>query len=228
MNIAFIPARCGSKEIELKNIKLFCGKPLIFWNLQALQNSKNIDVIYVATDCNDIKEVVNSFNFSKVFIYDREAINASDTASTESVMLEFINKNNFLDEDLFFLVQATSPLTQTEDFDNALKQLKEEQADSLLTCVRTKAFFWNDNGFAINYNYMKRPRRQDFKGLLMENGSFYINRIKNILKDKNRLSGKITIFEMQEYKSIDIDTNDDWISAEQAMQKYNINGDMSC
>ena len=228
MNIAFIPARCGSKEIELKNIKPFCGKPLIFWNLQALQNSKNIDVIYVATDCSDIKEVVHSFNFSKVFIYDREAINASDTSSTESVMLEFINKKNFCDEDLFFLVQATSPLTQTEDFDNALKQLKEEQADSLLTCVRTKAFFWNDNGSAINYNYMKRPRRQNFKVQLMENGSFYINSIKNILKDKNRLSGKITIFEMQAYQSIDIDTKEDWILAEQTMQTHSLYGELHC
>ena len=57
--IAFIPVRIGSKSISEKNIKSFCGKPLIFWSLKALQDS-NIDLIIVATDSNKIKEIVNS------------------------------------------------------------------------------------------------------------------------------------------------------------------------
>ena len=182
MNIAFIPVRCGSKSIAFKNIKEFCGKPLVYWNLEALQNSQNINEIFVATDCEEIKEIVNSFKLSKVKVYIREAENASDTASTESVMLEFINKQDFKDNDLFFLVQATSPLTQTKDFDEALEKLKIENADSLLTCVRTKRFFWDNNSNPINYNFRNRPRRQDFDGLLMENGAFYINTIFNIKK----------------------------------------------
>ena len=141
MNIAFLPVRCGSKSIPFKNIKGFCGKPLVYWNLEALQASKNIDRIFVATDCDEIKIVVNSFEFSKVEIYDRDFQNASDTASTESVILEFISKQQFDDSDLFFLVQATSPFTQAKDFDDALKTLKSKNADSLLTCVRTKRFF---------------------------------------------------------------------------------------
>lgn len=224
MNIAFIPVRCGSKSIPFKNIKEFCGKPLVYWNLEALQNSNNIDKIFVATDCEEIKSVVNNFGFSKVEVYDRDLQNANDTASTESVMLEFIAKQNFKDSDLFFLVQATSPLTQTKDFDEALLKLKEEKADSLLTCVRTKRFFWNEDGTPYNYNYKKRPRRQDFDGLLMENGAFYINSIANIKKEQNRLSGKIVIYEMEEYKAVDIDEIDDWVVAEQVMKKYNLKG----
>lgn len=220
MNIAFIPARCGSKSILFKNIKEFCGKPLVYWSLYALQNSAEIDEIFVATDCNEIKSVVNNFNLSKVKVYDREAKNANDTASTESVMLEFINKNNFDDNDIFLLVQATSPLIQTKDFDNALAKLKKENADSLLTCVRVKRFYWNENSEPLNYNYKNRPRRQDFDGMLMENGAFYINRIKNIKKDKNRLSGKIIIYEMPEFTAVEIDEEDDWLIAEKLMQKY--------
>ncbi len=220
MNIAFIPARCGSKSISFKNIKEFCNKPLIYWNLNALQNSLNIDKIYVATDCNKIKKIVESFNFSKVFVYDRNKENASDTSSTENVMLEFINKNSFFDSDIFILVQATSPLTKTADFDKALKQYKEEKADSLLTCIRTKRFFWNKEAKPLNYDYKNRPRRQDFEGLLMENGAFYINTIGNIKKNKNRLSGKISIYEMPEYTAIEIDEEDDWIIAEKLMEKY--------
>lgn len=224
MNIAFIPVRCGSKSIPFKNIKEFCSKPLVYWNLEALQNSINIDQIFVATDCEEIKETVNSFNFSKVEVYDREPQNAKDSASTESVMLEFIDKQNFKDDDLFFLVQATSPLTQTKDFDEALETLKNKKADSLLTCVRTKRFFWNEDATPHNYDYKNRPRRQDFKGMLMENGAFYINTIANIKKDKNRLSGKIAVYEMEEYKAVDIDEIDDWIVAENIMKKYKIKG----
>jgi N-acylneuraminate cytidylyltransferase len=220
MNIAFIPVRCGSKSIPLKNIKPFCGKPLVYWSLKALQDSTNIDVIFVATDCEEIKQVVNAFGFSKVQVYDRQAQNASDKASTESVMLEFIRTQNFNQNDTFILVQATSPLTQTKDFDNALKILKKEDADSLLTCVRTKRFFWNSNGTSINYDYKNRPRRQDFDGLLMENGAFYINTVGNIVKDKNRLSGKIAIYEMPEYTAVEIDEEDDWQVVQTLMQKY--------
>jgi YrbI family 3-deoxy-D-manno-octulosonate 8-phosphate phosphatase len=220
MNIAFIPVRCGSKSIPLKNIKNFCGKPLVYWNLEALENSQNIDKVYVATDCDEIKSVVNSFGFSKVKVYDRDTKNANDTASTESVMLEFLNKSNFNDNDLFFLVQATSPFTQTKDFDEALETLRSKKANSLLTCVRIKRFYWNEDGTPYNYDYKNRPRRQDFDGMLMENGAFYINSIENIKKDKNRLSGKIAIYEMEEFTSVEIDEEDDWIIAEKLMYKH--------
>ncbi|MCG3714308.1 cytidylyltransferase domain-containing protein [Aliarcobacter butzleri] len=220
MNIAFIPVRCGSKSISFKNIKDFCGKPLVYWNLQALENSKNIDKIFVATDCKEIKDVVNSFNLKKVEVYNRDEENATDSASTESVMLEFIDKQNFANDDLFFLVQATSPLTQTKNFDEALEKLKDEKADSLLTCIRTKRFFWDTTSKSINYDFKNRPRRQDFDGLFMENGAFYINTIENIKKYKNRLSGKIAIYEMEEFTAVEIDEEDDWLIAEKFMYKY--------
>ena len=224
MNIAFVPVRCGSKSIIFKNIKDFCGKPLVYWCLSALQNSKNIDKIFLATDCEEIRSIVNNFSFSKVNLYDRSEENASDSASTESVMMEFLDKNSFDDDDLFLLVQATSPLTQTKDFDKALNMMKVAKSDSLLTCVRTKRFFWNDNGTPLNYNYLSRPRRQDFDGMLMENGAFYINTIRNIKVNKNRLSGKISIYEMEEFTATEIDENDDWIVAESLMRKYVLSG----
>ncbi len=85
MNIALIPARCGSKSIPFKNIKDFCGKPLIYWSLQALQDSVNIDEIYVATDCDEIKDTVNSFSFFKKIDY---LILAQSSIDTEALDLE--------------------------------------------------------------------------------------------------------------------------------------------
>lgn len=220
MNIAFIPARCGSKAIRFKNIKEFCGKPLIYWNLLALENSKNVDEIYVATDCTEISEVVESFGFLKVKLYMRDKENAQDSSSTEAVMLEFLSKQKFKNEDLFMLVQATSPITQSEDFDGGIKKLIEGKKSSLLSVVRDKRFFWSSDGKPINYDYKNRPRRQDFDGYLLENGAFYINRVSNILRDKNRLSADIDFYEMQDYNSIEIDEKVDWKIAEEYMREH--------
>lgn len=224
MNIALLPARCGSQTIPFKNIKIICGKPLIYWALLALTESKSIDQIYVATDCDEIKDVVVDFNFEKVQIFDRCDVNASNTASTESVMLEFLDSMNFSEEDLFILVQATTPFTSSDDFDNAINIIKSNsKIDSLLSCVESKRFFWTKDGNAINYNYYKRPLRQDFNGLLMENGAFYINTVENIYKYKNRLSGNIHPYVMPEYTAIEADEEDDWLIIEQLMYKYIIN-----
>lgn len=220
MTLAFIPVRGGSKSIPLKNIKLFCGKPLVYWNVVALQNAPSIDKIIVATDSPIIKETVSSFGFDKVIVYDRKAENAVDTASTESVMLEYIEAAKLSDADVFMLVQATSPLTETSHFEEGMQLYNKGNFDSVISCVRNKRFFWNDNGTSKNYDYRARPRRQEFDGMFMENGAFYINTVANIKKDKNRLSGKIGIFEMPEYTATEIDEPDDWVILENLMQRH--------
>ena len=221
MNIAFIPARCGSESIPFKNIKIICGKPLIYWSLLAITKSKNIDQIYVATDCDEIKDTVLDFNFGNVQIFDRSDTNASNTASTESVMLEFLENKRFSDEDLFVLVQVTNPFTSSNDFDDAIDTIKSSnKLDSILSCVETKRFFWTKNGKPMNYNFNSRPRRQDFEGILMENGAFYINSVGNIKKYKNRLSGNIHPYLMPEYSAVEADEEDDWLMLEKLIYKY--------
>ena len=214
--IAFIPARGGSKSILQKNIKVFCGKPLIFWNLQELQNS-DVDEIIVATDSNEIKSIVNSFNFSKVKVYNRSKENAQDVSSTESVMLEYIDSSNISNEDIFMLVQATSPFTQSIHFNEGLELFK--QHDTILTCCESKRFSWR-NGKALNYDIYNRPRRQDHKGTLIENGAFYISSVADIKSTKNRISADIGIYEMPEYTYIEIDEPEDWIVAESLMKRF--------
>lgn len=220
MVIAFIPVRGGSKSIPLKNIKPFCGKPLVCWNIEALEQCLNVDEIIVATDSDQIEEVVTSQSYKKTKIYRRSAENACDTASTESVMLEYINHTRLPKDDVLMLVQATSPLTETQHFAEALAMYRKGEYDSVLTCVRNYRFFWNTDGTSMNYDYSNRPRRQNFDGMLMENGAFYINKVGNILESGNRLSGKIGIYEMPEYTATEIDEPDDWIILENLMRKH--------
>lgn len=217
---AFIPARGGSKSIPLKNIKQLCGKPLINWSIEALERCNLIDEIIVATDSDKIEDVVAKEGFKKTKVYRRKAENAQDTSSTESVMLEYIQAASIADSSIMVLVQATSPLTQTQHFTEAISMYKQKKYDSIISCVRSYRFFWNSQGKSLNYDYKNRPRRQDFSGTLMENGAFYINSVKNIKTDSNRLSGRIGIYEMPEYTATEIDEPDDWIILEQLMKKH--------
>lgn len=219
--IAFIPVRGGSKSIPLKNIKLFCGKPLVCWCIEALEQCPDVNEIVVATDSPEIERVVSSYPYKKVVVYHRSADSASDTASTECVMLEYINYAKLPAETTFMLVQATSPLTETKHFSEALRMYERRgPMDSLLSCVRNYRFFWNEDGTSMNYDYKHRPRRQDFDGMLMENGAIYINSVRNVLETGNRLSGKIMVYEMPEYTGMEIDEPDDWMILENLMRKH--------
>jgi len=225
MNLVFIPVRGGSKSIPLKNIKLINGKPLVYWTALAAQNSKCIDKLIIATDSEEIKSTVLSFGFSKLEVYDRDSENAQDTASTESVMLEYINKSDLKDDDLFFLVQATSPMLKSEHIDGMYEEFSQNDSDSMFTGVLEKQFKWTgvnskDGLKPVNYDYKNRPRRQDFEGLIAENGACYINSVKNIKRDKCRLSGKITAYELPNYTAYEIDEPADWIIVEELMKRF--------
>ena len=217
----FIPVRGGSKSIPGKNIKLFCGKPLVCWLIEAMEASTKINEIVVATESDEIMNVVRSKNFKKVTIFERSSINAKDESTTESVILEYLeSKNEKSINDLFILGQATTPFTQTFQLDGSISEFQSKQYDSLLTCSILKKFLWDITGKAINYDYNNRPRRQEFRGIPAENGAFYISKVGNILKSRCRLSGKIGLYVLPEYFLTEIDSIDDWHYAEFLMKKY--------
>lgn len=218
--IAFVPLRGGSKSIPGKNIKSFCGKPLAYWNLNELQKSNFVKQIVVATDSEEIKQTVKNFKMSKIKVFDRTQKNSKDESSTESVMLEYINSSEININEVFMLVQVTNPFTKQKDYENGINLFVESEYDSVLSGSIFKRFLWEENGIPVNYDFNIRPRRQNFKGQIIENGAFYISSVKNILSSKNRLSGKIGIYKMPEYTSFEIDEPDDWHICEKLMKKY--------
>ena len=220
---AFVPARCGSKSIRLKNIRPFCGRPLLYWCLKALEKANLVDRIVVATDCQEIASCVKGFELSKVNIFHRQPENARDQSSTEDVILEYLDKEEMSPNDLLLLVQATTPFSTAEDFDEGILQIQNTPIDSLLSCSRLKRFLWDESGKPLNYQYQLRPRRQDFSGTMMENGAFYVNSVGNIKSSKNRLSGNIGIHEMPAFASLELDEEDDWLQGEYLMKKYILN-----
>jgi N-acylneuraminate cytidylyltransferase len=207
---AFIPLRGGSKSIPLKNIRPLGGRPLAFWTIEAALNCPEIDAVYTATDSDIIAGELAALACPKLKVIGRSPETATDTASTESAMLEFAEKNVF---GYIFLIQATSPLLTAADLSAGWKKFRDSGADSLLSVVPQKRFIWRHDGSLVrpvNYDPAARPRRQDFDGFLVENGAFYITSRADLLKHKCRLSGKIACHEMREESYIELDEKSDW------------------
>lgn len=211
--VALLPLRGGSRGIPGKNIKEMAGRPLCYWTLAAAANCPSIDAVYVSTDSTEIAAVATSLGLG-VQVVNRPAEFATDTASTESVMLHFASVVPF---DLLVLMQATSPLLTSDDLTGAIEQFQQQDLDSMLSAVRVKRFFWAPDGTALNYNPAARPRRQDFAGTFMENGAFYLTQRHILEQERCRLGGKMAVFEMPEDTAVELDAPEDWAIVEQAL-----------
>ena len=208
--LAIIPLRKDSKGIPGKNKKKIVGRPLFSWVLTEAIFS-DLDLVYIFTDDSAIIEYVErEYHWtSKVKTLLRNEENSNDTASTESVLIEFSEKINH-DYAILCLLQATSPLTLSRDINNGLNKIVKESFDSALSVVKTHRFTWNANGTPKNYDVFNRPRRQDFDGLLVENGAVYCTTKEAFLQSNNRVSGSIGLFEMPEETLMEIDSVSDW------------------
>lgn len=219
--IIIIPARGGSKRIRNKNLTLLSGKTLIEHTILHALCSKFSSGIYVSTDSRSIKNICNKYPIN---IVNRPKKISGDLASSEDALLHtldsFKRKNKYDPEYVIFL-QCSSPFRKKNDINNAYKKIIGDNSDSLLSVTESKKFLWsaNKNGTykAINYDVKNRKREQDIKGIFEENGSIYICKTKNLRKYNNRLSGKISIYKMYFWSSIQIDEIHDfeladWIS----------------
>jgi len=209
--IAFIPLRGGSKSIPRKNVLPIGGKPLCQWVIEAAAFAARIDHVYVATDSTEIRRVVESLGSGRVSVVERGPQTATDTASTESAMLEFASSHEF---ERMVLIQATSPLLSSADLDAGLAAFERERADSLVSVVAQKRFIWSlaEDGQATprNYDPVARPRRQDFDPYYVENGAFYVSARRGLLDTGSRLFGKIIAHEMSEETFHELDEPVDW------------------
>lgn len=211
--VGFIPLRKGSKGIPGKNKRKILGRPLFCWVLTEAIFSKLHEVIVFTDDSEIIEFVENQFSWSsKVKVVLRSEKNSVDTASTESAILEYSEAVSY-NFDVFCLLQATSPFTKASDINTGLLKIKNG-ADASLSVVKTHRFIWTRQGDPINYEYENRPRRQDFEGLLVENGAVYCTTKKALQTSKNRISGNIVPFEMPEVSYTEIDSEADWITVE--------------
>ncbi len=216
-----IPARAGSKGIIGKNIVEFCEKPLIAWSIiQALEN-ENVSNVYVSTNGDDIAEVSEQYGAKIIW---RPAELASDTSSSEDAILHAIREiEKHEDFDSTVFLQATSPIRRKNDIGDAIKTFYEGEYDSLFSMAILEDYcMWKGQGsnlHSFSYDYKNRGRRQEREPLYLENGSIYIFKKDLFLSEKNRLGGKIGMYEMPFECSYEIDSPNDLMLCEYFMKR---------
>lgn len=222
--VAILLARGGSKGIPKKNLKIFCGKPLLQWSIEQIKKVKDVSSIWVSSENEEI------LNFSKKHganIIKRPKSLANDHSTSESGWLHalsYIEKNFSLPKTVIVL-QSTSPLREPSDLQNGLDSFRNFDCDSLFSgSILGDTLIWRKNSSnllkSLNYDYQNRSVRQEFSEQFIENGSFYIFKPKILRKYHNRLGGKIGIHLMDFWKSFELDTLDDWDFCETLMKHY--------
>ena len=221
--LAVVAARGGSKGIPLKNLIDICGKPLIAWTVMQAAAARGVDVVAVSSDSDEILAAAEAAG--AVGVRRPDAI-SGDLDSSESAWLHALDT---LDGKLgpferIVALQATSPIREPSDIEQALEAFERDKLDSLLSVCEVEDYFnWRigANGpEPINYDFHNRRMRQQIEKRYLENGSFYVL-IPSLLRErKNRLGGKIGFHLMERHKMFQIDRMEDIKLCAAIMQSY--------
>ena len=220
MNICLIPARGGSKRIPRKNIKIFRGKPMIKWSIEAAIESQCFDKIYVSTDDKEIAKIALESGAEVPFI--RPKYISDDFSTTQQVISHAINwlESNKITITCVCCIYATAPFIQTNDIKKAMSIYKNIDTKSFVYTATTfefpiqRAIKINEKGYSEMFypeNYNKRS--QDLEEAFHDAGQFYIGCKNAWIKNYNFFdNGKPLI--LPRWRVQDIDNEEDWIRAE--------------
>ena len=224
--IAIITARGGSKRIPRKNIKDFCGKPIINYSIEAALESGLFDEVMVSTDDKEIADIAKAAGASVPFM--RSDATSTDTATTADVLLEVFDNYEKLGKkfDVACCIYPTAPFITAERLKSAVEILKASDADGLIPVVRfsyppQRAMEIHDGSLVFRQPEFLSARSQDLVPHYHDAGQFYVSRTESFLKNKNLMLGKILPLELSELEVQDIDNEVDWKLAELKYQLIN-------
>jgi pseudaminic acid cytidylyltransferase len=220
MKVAIIPARGGSKRIPRKNIKEFCGKPMIAYSIEAAVESGCFDKVIVSTDDNEIGEVAQAYGAEIPFIRPKEL--SDDHAGTTPVIKHAINWliEKGEDPDFVCCLYATAPFITSRSIEQGLQQLEDTNA--------AYAFSATSYAFPIQRAFRVRPslgvemfepeqfntRSQDLEEAYHDAGQFYWGIKEAWLEEKVIFGLESTPVILPRHRVQDIDTPEDWQRAE--------------
>lgn len=220
MRLAVIPARGGSKRIPRKNIKLFCGKPMITWSIEAALQSGCFDQIVVSTDDAEIAEVARQCGAQVPFMRPVEL--SDDHTGTTAVIAHAIN---------WFAAQgqtpaqvcclyATAPFVSIDDLRRGLAVLTETGSDYAFSVTSyafpiQRAIRINETGRVEMFNSGHfNTRSQDLEEAYHDAGQFYWGRADAWLQGRMIFSPAAAPVMLPRHRVQDIDTPEDWTRAE--------------
>lgn len=222
--IALIPARAGSKGIKNKNIISLAGKPLIVHTILAAQQAECFDRIYVSSDSSEILQVAAASGATE---FKRNPLNATDAATTNSVIAECIEKLQLNNEDILVLLQPTSPLRNAGHIKQALAvyldaKVSEPYSTKSVVELDAKCLYAYAGDEVLHplwesaYNI---SRRQDLPRLYIPNGAIYIFSVNHFKMEQGIPNKTLIPYPMAEQESLDIDTPEDLQKAEAIMTR---------
>ncbi len=222
MNIlAVIPARGGSKGIPKKNIRLMNGQPLIAYAIKNGLNSKYITDVVVTTDDKEIEYISKEYGAE---VIKRDPKLADDKTTLDPVIYDAMvkdeNKKN-KKYDIIITLQPTSPVLKTETLDKAIEQFLTSDYDTYISATNKPHLSWTKNNGKIVPSYEKRVNRQQLPPNYLEAGAFFISKRDNVTEN-TRIGKNVSVYEIPEEESTDIDNSIDWVICENILRKKKI------
>jgi N-acylneuraminate cytidylyltransferase len=218
--VAIIPARGGSKRIPKKNIKAFCGKPMIGWPIDALRASDLVSDVIVSTDSEEIKEVAEAYGARVPFV--RPAALADDFTGTADVTKHAAQWycDNVGKPDLFLTVYPTAVFLSADDLGKAVDRMTETNAEIVFSAAEfpfpiQRAVFLDGDDRALMFqpeHYYTRS--QDLPKAYQDAGQFYLARAETALLAKPTFGPHTTMLVLPRHRVVDIDTMEDFEIAE--------------
>lgn len=217
--IAVITARGGSKRIPRKNIRDFCGKPILAYSIEAALASGSFDTVMVSTEDKEIAEIAEGYGAEVPFF--RSGRNADDFAATRDVLREVLEEYESRGErfDVMCCIYPTAPFVTAQRLREAAELLEKNGADSVLPVVRfsfppQRCVIVKDGAVQFKWPEYAQARSQDLEPYYHDAGQFYCLKVESF-REQNVMVMKRTIpLILSEMEIQDIDTEEDWRLAE--------------
>ena len=217
--VAIITARGGSKRIPRKNIKEFCGKPIIAYSIEAALKSGLFDEVMVSTDDKEIADIAVKYGASVPFMRSSEM--AGDFAPTKEVIKEVLNayKDSGREFDTFVCIYPTAPFVTAEKLNSALDLFEKNNADALLPVVKysfppQRCFVIDGEKLKYKWPENELARSQDLEPFYHDAGQYYMMKSSVLFSEDTLVPHNTTPLVVDEMEVQDIDTFEDWKIAE--------------
>ena len=218
-SLAIITARGGSKRIPRKNIKLFCGKPILEYSIEAALDSGCFDQVMVSTEDAEIAEIARKAGAAVPFLRSDET--SGDYATTADVIREVLEEYRKREMEFTHacILYPTAPFVTAGKLREAMRLLVEQNADSVLPMVRfsfppQRAFVMSDGKISFAQPQYAKTRSQDLEPMYHDSGQFCCFRTDVFLEKKTLVTENTLGIEYPESEVQDIDTPEDWKLAE--------------
>ena len=214
--LAVIPARAGSKGIPNKNIRIVGGHPLVYYAIHNAQKSAFITDVIVTTDSPEVAVIASQMGAQ---VRRRDERLCGDAVTLDAVINDAVDRS--VSWDYVITMQPTSPTLTAETLDAAIRYTIENQYDTVISAINAPHLSWGVKDGKIVPNYKERLNRQYLPACYKETGAFVISKA-SVVTEKTRIGEKVSVYEVSESESQDVDTFSDLQCVEAILRSHKV------